>query len=370
MQASKERSLAQPVYYAVAVPDAARLWLDMGLIEQFFRINSDSKLTAEGLAATLSVGHVTSGEEGEGGHVTWGEEGAPYLRGHVTPPPEETGAGKRADARSRSGVLFLTSRYTSANQGAATAATLVFAHGANTIVKRSLVRQGPPFKSSRSQTTTVTSQLPSTVLHRGDARRSSGAVPFLRWPLPPEQVLSGGAPSLLFLLEARTPGPSLRDSTPPKPFPRPEPQGPDASAQGCRRRLPDVLKDYFINSFELGSSPGGLVQAGDDNILLEIKCPYRYCDKPICDKEGNLSVDYLHFVNGKLLLKESHSYYTQVQVSLYVLNLTACHFFVYSPLQVKNITVKRDDNFLMSLISKMEWFYFKFYKSEVMKGSS
>ncbi|KAG0427177.1 hypothetical protein HPB47_025760, partial [Ixodes persulcatus] len=35
-------------------------------------------------------------------------------------------------------------------------------------------------------------------------------------------------------------------------------------------------------------SPDGLVQAGDDNILLEIKCPCRCRDKPICDKEGNL----------------------------------------------------------------------------------
>ncbi|KAG0434040.1 hypothetical protein HPB47_019389 [Ixodes persulcatus] len=42
-------------------------------------------------------------------------------------------------------------------------------------------------------------------------------------------------------------------------------------------------------------NPDGLVQAGDDYILLEIKCPYRCRDKPICDKEGNLSVDYLHF---------------------------------------------------------------------------
>ncbi|KAG0423150.1 hypothetical protein HPB47_001058 [Ixodes persulcatus] len=40
-------------------------------------------------------------------------------------------------------------------------------------------------------------------------------------------------------------------TTQPKPFPRPEP--PDASAQECRRRLPDVLKNYFINSFGLGS---------------------------------------------------------------------------------------------------------------------
>ncbi|XP_042142132.1 extensin-like [Ixodes scapularis] len=52
------------------------------------------------------------------------------------------------------------------------------------------------------------------------------------------------------------PVPEVPITTQPKPFPRPEPpepQGPDASAQECRRRLPDVLKDYFINSFGLGS---------------------------------------------------------------------------------------------------------------------
>ncbi|KAG0421143.1 hypothetical protein HPB47_002959 [Ixodes persulcatus] len=54
-----------------------------------------------------------------------------------------------------------------------------------------------------------------------------------------------------------------------------------------------------------------------------------FLGRPICDKESNLSVDYLQFVNGKLLLKRSHSYYTQVQVSPYVLNLSVHHFFVH-----------------------------------------
>lgn len=81
MQASKERNLCTTQSVAVArrrsfgiqgfPPRVLRLylepsiiscacvcaqWLDMDLIEQFFRLNSDSKLTAEGLAATLSVG--------------------------------------------------------------------------------------------------------------------------------------------------------------------------------------------------------------------------------------------------------------------------------------------------------------------------
>lgn len=44
-----------PEYYFLCLCVCAQ-WLDMDLIEQSFRLNSDSKLTAEGLAATLSVG--------------------------------------------------------------------------------------------------------------------------------------------------------------------------------------------------------------------------------------------------------------------------------------------------------------------------
>lgn len=115
-------------------------------------------------------------------------------------------------------------------------------------------------------------------------------------------------------------------------------------------------------------SPDGLVLA-DEVVLLEIKCPFRCREQPIFDQQGNLFVDYLHVEDGKLQLKSSHVYYTQVQVSLYILNLDICHFFVYSPLQVVNVKVRRDSNFLEWLIPKMEWFYFKHYKPQLMKAS-
>ncbi|XP_040065730.1 serine/arginine repetitive matrix protein 1-like [Ixodes scapularis] len=82
-------------------------------------------------------------------------------------------------------------------------------------------------------------------------------------PSPPEGPVPAGSPLPEGPAEVQpvpvqppVSGCSVPITTQPKPFPRPEPpepQGPDASAQECRRRLPDVLKDYFINSFGLGS---------------------------------------------------------------------------------------------------------------------
>ncbi|XP_037508731.2 uncharacterized protein LOC119385345 [Rhipicephalus sanguineus] len=115
-------------------------------------------------------------------------------------------------------------------------------------------------------------------------------------------------------------------------------------------------------------SPDGLAQ-DDDVILIEIKCPFRCRDKPI-HENATLAVDYLHVVNEELQLKENHAYYTQVQVSLYVLNLELCHFVVYSPLQLVVVKVRRNEEFLKFIIPKMEWFYFKFYKNEVTNNHS
>ncbi|KAH8025790.1 hypothetical protein HPB51_012112 [Rhipicephalus microplus] len=111
-------------------------------------------------------------------------------------------------------------------------------------------------------------------------------------------------------------------------------------------------------------SPDGLSQ-DDGVILIEIKCPFRCRDKPILES-ATLAVDDLHVVNENLQLKENHAYYTQVQLSLYVLNLELFHFVVYSPLQLVLIKVKRNEEFLKFIIPKMEWFYLKFYKNEVM----
>lgn len=104
-------------------------------------------------------------------------------------------------------------------------------------------------------------------------------------------------------------------------------------------------------------SPDGLAKVGDDSVIIEIKCPHR-CRKSKIVNEGmeRCFVDYLHFVNGELSVKQTHSYYTQLQIQLYVLNLTRAIFSVYSPQQLKMILVQRNDSFLAEVIPKLEFF--------------
>lgn len=43
------------------------------------------------------------------------------------------------------------------------------------------------------------------------------------------------------------------------------------------------------------------------------------------------NVPYLYYDNGKIKLKESHVYFTQCQVLMYVCGFTVCDLFIYSP---------------------------------------
>ncbi|KAG0435954.1 hypothetical protein HPB47_018228 [Ixodes persulcatus] len=75
--------------------------------------------------------------------------------------------------------------------------------------------------------------------------------------------------------------------------------------------------------------PDGLVEENGEIRLLEIKCPSRRETKPVVDE--NMNVDYLQYEGKKLKLQESHVYYTQVQVSMYIVGANVCDFYVYSP---------------------------------------
>ena len=61
-------------------------------------------------------------------------------------------------------------------------------------------------------------------------------------------------------------------------------------------------------------------------------------------------MDYLEQVvdeNGtlKTKLKETHPYYTQTQLQMFVTRAEACHFFVYSAVDYKHVEVIYDENF-------------------------
>lgn len=112
-------------------------------------------------------------------------------------------------------------------------------------------------------------------------------------------------------------------------------------------------------------SPDGIVEDKSGIRLLEIKAPLRCIDKPVIDESGNINLDYLTLRAGKVELKESHIYYTQVQVCMYILNAAVCDLFVYSPVKSVTVPVAKNDQFLQSMIPKMEWFYFCYFMKEL-----
>lgn len=96
--------------------------------------------------------------------------------------------------------------------------------------------------------------------------------------------------------------------------------------------------------------------------ILEIKSPYSCKTKPIFDPVTNtINVTYVERNGDKFVLKKNHSYYTQVQLLLYILNLTLCQFIVYSPHGSILFVVERDEDFLQRTIPNLEKFYFRYY---------
>lgn len=86
----------------------------------------------------------------------------------------------------------------------------------------------------------------------------------------------------------------------------------------------------------LTCSPDGLILEDNGSVsLLKIKCPVSCEGKPI-------KVDYV--MNGQL--KKSHAYYGQVQLSMYVLNLTKCYFYIFSEVDTHLLTVSKDDQYI------------------------
>ena len=87
----------------------------------------------------------------------------------------------------------------------------------------------------------------------------------------------------------------------------------------------------------LSCSPDGLFLDSCGNLaVLEIKCPSS------C-KDGKIKVDYID-KNEKLV--PTHSYYSQIQIQMYITGAKNCHFFVYSHSDHKLIIVKYDESFL------------------------
>jgi len=116
------------------------------------------------------------------------------------------------------------------------------------------------------------------------------------------------------------------------------------------------------------ASPDGLVlQKGEINKILEIKCPISCKNKQLI--ENNVpNLKYLHIVKGKIELKRSSLYYTQIQLLMYCSGLKFCDLFIYNNIKPILLTINQNNAFMSSLLPKIEYFYFNFYLPKLAKG--
>ena len=97
----------------------------------------------------------------------------------------------------------------------------------------------------------------------------------------------------------------------------------------------------WVNKFSfLAASPDGLVTENGKSIIIEIKCLKLLRELSVEElvqqcKDGKISSDVLNrqcfkVVDGKLILRQSHMYYFQVQMLLLVTDFDVCNFVLHS----------------------------------------
>lgn len=105
----------------------------------------------------------------------------------------------------------------------------------------------------------------------------------------------------------------------------------------------------------LGCSPDGFDETR--KVLIEIKCPLAGSDLQLDELLPTLS--YLQFKEGRYNLKCNHQYYGQVQLSLFLLNISICDLVIYSKKanSVAVIEVKLNQIFVKKLVASLKTVY-------------
>ena len=97
---------------------------------------------------------------------------------------------------------------------------------------------------------------------------------------------------------------------------------------------------------------------------IEVKCPYSSKDKEI----NPVTVPYLYYdSNNELKLNKNHDYYFQIQGQLLCTNLDKCDLVVYTFKDMKTISVHKDNDFIDSMIKKLQCFYTNHYKNALIE---
>ena len=110
----------------------------------------------------------------------------------------------------------------------------------------------------------------------------------------------------------------------------------------------------------VATSPDGIfICKCYDPLVVEVKCLHRLKEMTINDYIDTLK-DTCLFPDHTT--KETHAYYHQVQLQMYVTKLNKCHFVVWSPTEVSITVVERDNTFITDMLSTC----ITFFKSVVL----
>ena len=105
----------------------------------------------------------------------------------------------------------------------------------------------------------------------------------------------------------------------------------------------------------IAATPDGLV---GDFVTVEVKCPYVSRLKPV----NPVTVPFLCEADGELTVKKDHDYYFQIQGQLYATKRVHCELVVYTLVDMKVITVERDNSFISKMTDKLVTFFIEFFK--------
>jgi hypothetical protein len=108
----------------------------------------------------------------------------------------------------------------------------------------------------------------------------------------------------------------------------------------------------------LGYSPDGFLK--NREVLIEIKCPFSALKHNSMDELLN-NLSYLKKeLNGSRVLRQSHEYYTQIQLGMYILQVKKCIFCIYHSKmdEIWLIEVERNEGFIEQTVKKLKCTYF------------
>lgn len=109
----------------------------------------------------------------------------------------------------------------------------------------------------------------------------------------------------------------------------------------------------------LAASPDRVV---DEDIILEVKCPFSSRNKPI----DPVTVPYLKYCDNEIVLDCNHNYYYQVQGQLLCTERKLCYFCVYTIADFIVLKIHRDDEFIAKMLNSLTDFYEKHFRNAIL----